>query len=390
MRGAAERGHLVVALGDFNDVPLSLPHRILTGHAPVRDVWRVLHPDSSLGSALHDAERARRQPVPTAEFNVRENGVTSDSAFNSWRWPKAQQRRPAGIVVAPDTPDPRGKRLDYIFASSGAAEGAAAARGWGWVVGDARVGMLERHPELGCSLSDHFSVEATLVLHRLQHPSAEAPSAVRRRQQQQWSREPSAGDDVSFAATRATREIPAEFLTNGVYLDSPEPSEANLPLPSTSASASAAASSSSSSSSSPASRRAGYDAQLIEASQPISHLPPSTYDDILAVVYAYMARERTQRFWRGAHFFAWVAVAVACYVGVWWSPRNYVAFILMLLSSLGLVAGTIDGLIALLFIGSEMRALKEFEWEILNAKAAASGDSGAGALADEGDADRKT
>ncbi len=40
----------------------------------------------------------------------------------------------------------------------------------------------------------------------------------------------------------------------------------------------------------------------------------------------------------------------------------------MLLSSLGLVAGVIDGLIGGLFVSGELRALKEFEWEIQNAK----------------------
>jgi sphingomyelin phosphodiesterase 2 len=54
-------------------------------------------------------------------------------------------------------------------------------------------------------------------------------------------------------------------------------------------------------------------------------------------------------------------------IGVWWSPHNYVSFILMLLSSIGLSVGVIDGLMGLLFGGSEMRALKEFEWEVKNA-----------------------
>lgn len=45
----------------------------------------------------------------------------------------------------------------------------------------------------------------------------------------------------------------------------------------------------------------------------------------------------------------------------------------MLLSTLGLSAGVIDGLIGGLFVGSELRALKEFEWEIKNARGAAGG-----------------
>lgn len=107
LRAAAERGHLVVGLGDFNMLPMSLEHRLITGLAPVRDVWRVLHPDSSLGPANHPAEKARRRPVPTAEFNIRENGASSDGPYNTWRWTKAQQKllgpgKPP-VTVPPDT-----------------------------------------------------------------------------------------------------------------------------------------------------------------------------------------------------------------------------------------------------------------------------------------------
>ncbi|KAK6864694.1 hypothetical protein PG995_001222 [Apiospora arundinis] len=408
VRGATERGHLVVALGDFNDVPLSLPHRILTSHAPVRDVWRVLHPDSSLGSAEHDAERARRRPIPTAEFNIRENGATSNTAYNSWRWPKKQKKRPGDVVIAPDTSDPKGQRLDYIFASSGTSE-SEANPGWGWVVQDARVGMLQRHPELGCSLSDHFSVEATLILHHssqqspgssplsLENTAALAQSSTNNDSNNNNNDKSlttansnsnnsdyhhllskptdSCGDAPSMAETRHT-EIPEAFLTAGIYLQTPTASESHLPL--------RHAKQKSTTTLRDHLLATSYEAQLRDAAQPVARLPPSTYDEILAVIHAYMARERSQRRWRSHHFFAWVGVTLACLVGVWFSPHNYVAFVLMLLSSLGLVAGTIDGLIALLFVGSEMRALKEFEWEILNAKAQASGAGGAGFMKKEG------
>ena len=107
LRGAAERGHLVVGLGDFNMIPLSLEHRIITAYAPVRDTWRVLHPDSSVGPADHPAEKARRRPIPTAEFNILENGAASDGPYNTWRWSKQQQKllgpgRPE-VTVPPDT-----------------------------------------------------------------------------------------------------------------------------------------------------------------------------------------------------------------------------------------------------------------------------------------------
>lgn len=115
VRGAAERGHLALALGDFNDVPLSLSYRMLTAHAPIKDAWRVLNPNSSLGSAVHELERARRRPIPSAQYNIIENGVTSNSAYNTWRWSKSEQRAlhsgKGPIVIPPDTPDPRGKRI---------------------------------------------------------------------------------------------------------------------------------------------------------------------------------------------------------------------------------------------------------------------------------------
>jgi sphingomyelin phosphodiesterase 2 len=44
---------------------------------------------------------------------------------------------------------------------------------------------------------------------------------------------------------------------------------------------------------------------------------------------------------------------------------------LTMLSTFNLAAGIVNGLIGGLFMSSEIRALKEFEWEIENAKAMA-------------------
>lgn len=371
LRGAAARGHLVLALGDFNDTPMSLMHRIITAHSTVRDVWRVLHPDSSVGSAEDESERARRRPVPTVEYNINENGATSNTIYNTWRWPKSQQRllgkgrEDDWPQIPPDTLDPRGQRIDYIFASSGLVENEEADRAW--VVHDARVGMMGRHPELGCSLSDHFSVEATLVLHR-EHPSMPSSPMDNHYHQYQGggtsaqhygqhllpTRPPGGGGGVSVAETKAT-EIPNADLENGVYLQSPSTSETHLPP------------TKNESSDAHAQLQSSYAAQLAAAAQPVAYLPPRAYDEMLEEIRAYMARERFQRRWRGIHFGTWLIVTVICYIGVWWTP-HYVAFILMVLSSLGLAAGVVDGLIALLFVGSEMRALKEFEWEIENVR----------------------
>lgn len=315
MRGAAERGHLVLGLGDFNMIPMSLAHKLVSTHAPVRDIWQLLHPDSSLAGADDPVEKARRRPIPTADINILENGATCDSVLNTWRWNKGQQKRlglnKPIIEVPRDRIDPRGRRLDYIFASTGF-DPDHPEQG-GWIVKTAKVGMLYRHPQLGCSLSDHFSVECTLVHTR--SIEEEGPE----------DRE----EDLA--------------VDRGAFLQSPVPSEFRT-----------------------------HHSQLNHNAPPC--LPIATYDEILAMIHQYQQRERQQRRWRLGHFVVSVVVSIGCFVAVWWSPRNFVAFILILVSTLGLSAGVIDGLIGGLFVGSEIRALKEFEWEISNARAAAGGE----------------
>ncbi|EQL01790.1 hypothetical protein OCS_02490 [Ophiocordyceps sinensis CO18] len=94
-------------------------------------------------------------------------------------------------------------------------------------------------------------------------------------------------------------------------------------------------------------------------------------DEILDMTRAYTARERKQSRWRALHCYASLVVWAACLVAVWFSPRNLVAFLLMLLASLTLATGLVDGLLALLFFSSEIRSLHEFEWEVRNARRAA-------------------
>jgi sphingomyelin phosphodiesterase 2 len=282
MRGAAERGHVVIGLGDFNMVPLSLAHRIIETHSPVRDVWRILHPDSSIGAARDKVEQTRGLPIPNAQFNLTVNGATCDSELNSWRWSEAHKRRLAkgeNVQIDPVVADPNAKRLDYIFFSSGRSHKAKTGeRIAEWELADVNVGMTMRHPTLHCSLSDHFSVEATLK------------------------------------------------------------------------------------------RTVSSSVELVPHTPPERYLPIAIYDEILATTLKYQVRERVQRKLRIGHFFYQLSISVGCMIGVWWSPHNYVSFILMFLSTLGLSVGVIDGLMGFLFVGSEMRALKEFEWEVRNAR----------------------
>ena len=281
MRGAAERGHLVIGLGDFNMLPSSFAHRLISGQSPVRDVWRELHPDSSVGAAISAVEKARNKPIPSAEYNLTENGATCDGAFNTWRWSKALQKRlnkGEEITINKDDPDPRAKRLDYIFVGDGGyAPDFPKPR---WSVESAQVSMTERHPTLRCSLSDHFAVEAVIT------------------------RSPEAGSlqDTSSKAADAA-------------------------------------------------------------------LSPDTYDQIIGMIDTYVLRERSQRRWRLAHFLVSIVVSIGCMVGVWWvGSRTYIGFILILVSTLNFGAGILDGLIGGLFVSSELRALKEFEWEVRNAQ----------------------
>jgi sphingomyelin phosphodiesterase 2 len=284
MRAAAERGHLVIGMGDFNMIPLSLAHRIIETHSPVRDVWRILHPESSIGAARDKVEQTRGVPVPSAQFNMTVNGATCDSELNTWRWNQAHKKRLAkgeNVQIDPAVPDPTPTRLDYIFFSSGRYHNPETTEETAeWELKEANVGMAMRHPTFHCSLSDHFSVEATLTR------SSTAPSAVK----------------------LSPLELPERYL------------------------------------------------------------PIEVYDEILATTLKYQVRERVQRKLRIGHFFYQLSIAIGCLIGVWWSPENYVSFILMLLSTLGLSVGVIDGLMGFLFIGSEIRALKEFEWEVRNTR----------------------
>ena len=285
MRGAVERGHLVLGLGDFNMLPLSLAYRVISAKGGVVDAWRVLHPDSSLGPATFAAEKESGKSIPTAKYNLEVNGAASDGVLNTWRWDKARQKAQYGngsiIDVPMDTPDPHAKRLDYVFIGNGRHRDAVSSTTDHWEVNDMHVGMTQLHPTIHCSLSDHYSIHATLA------------------------------------------RSPPPTLTK-----TPSPPSHNTP----------------------------HQDELLQ-----------TYNHILTLIHTYTARELFQRKARLAHFIVWLIISIGCFVGIWFSPRPFVSFILILLSTLGFGAGVVDGLIGGLFMGSELRALKEFEWEVGNA-----------------------
>ena len=308
MRDATERGSLVLGLGDFNMVPLSFAHVLIESRGGVRDVWRTVKPDSSIGASIDAAEKERRhrmdeKATPTVEESLEHHGHTCDSALNTWRWNEAHRKaldKGRDRTIEPDQPDPRAKRLDYIFFSGFEA---------GWTVEDVSVALTERHPSIRCSLSDHFAVR-TLVKRSSSPPESNKTVEVRGPLQNPDERSPSK-DIVELDATNlehAISKVPSKF-----------------------------------------------------------NIESSFYEQILAMIDKYALRERKQRRYRLLHFVGAAIVSIGCFIAIWWSPRNYVSFLLLILSTFGIMAGTVDGLIGGLFVGSELRALAEFEWEVRNA-----------------------
>ncbi|KAK6382825.1 phospholipase C type enzyme [Exophiala oligosperma] len=308
MRAASDRGSLVLGMGDFNMVPLSFAHVLIESRGGVKDVWRVVKPDSSVGKSHHLPEIERRKrmkedPVPDVNSSLQDHGHTCDSVLNTWRWPKeARKRLEKGHDrhIAGTDPDPNAYRLDYIF-FNGISKG--------WKVEGVKVALTERHPDLHCSLSDHFAVHAT----------------------------------IERGETKATTPTTVEVngVLRGTLSDDPNTDSADF-------------------------EDKDFNAAISKLPTH-KHIGQGFYNDILAMIREYNIRERKQRRWRCLHFIVSAIISIGCFVAIWWSPRNFVAFLLILLSSLGLMAGTVDGLIGFLFVGSELRALAEFEWEVRNA-----------------------
>ena len=308
MRAALDRGSLVLGLGDFNMVPLSFAHVLVESQGKVKDVWRVLKPGSSVGASTGAAEQERRRKMgekecPTVRESLDDHGHTCDSALNTWRWNKAHRR---------SLERGRDRKVENSQLDPRAKRLDYIFFGGlesGWKINEVRVSLTERHPMLLCSLSDHFAVEAMLVPSKRPRGLSTTIDV--------------AGPVPTLDARRAGDDI-VEMEDND------------------------------------------YKSVMSDRSTEF-RLEPQFYEDILAMIHKYTLRERKQRRYRLTHFVGSAAVSIGSFVAVWWAPTNYVSFILLLVSTFGIMAGTIDGLIGGLFVGSELRALAEFEWEIRNA-----------------------
>ncbi|PFH52272.1 hypothetical protein AMATHDRAFT_74332 [Amanita thiersii Skay4041] len=138
VRQAAELGRYVIAMGDFNSIPTTLPMAIIREHAGLVDSWVATHPVSSLNQSATSPLEA-----------IEKFGVTADSPLNSYSAGKPLDRSARQFL---------GKRLDYIFYRQPCQEHLQ--RHLEAV--ECQVAMIEKVPGCDFSYSDHFGLEATL------------------------------------------------------------------------------------------------------------------------------------------------------------------------------------------------------------------------------------
>ncbi|KAK9360893.1 Endonuclease/exonuclease/phosphatase [Lipomyces starkeyi] len=151
IRAAVERGHLAVAVGDFNSRPDSLTYALLTKRAGLQDSWTTVH-----GTSTEHILPASLSP----EKQITTLGVTCDSLLNTWR---------------ADRDISEAKRLDYCFHAPHLS-----------TVDSVDVTFVDKVPGLNVSASDHFGVSVTLRI----LPTARSKLASGREQAEEGARPP--------------------------------------------------------------------------------------------------------------------------------------------------------------------------------------------------------
>ncbi|RHZ69740.1 hypothetical protein Glove_279g14 [Diversispora epigaea] len=144
MKISASRGRNVIAAGDFNTEQDTLVYKLLTQNGQMTDAWQSQHsstPGSDSTSSITQPQGGLSGTDPNSA--ILQKGVTSNSPINTWTKRSRKQ----------STRD-LGQRIDYIFYRK-------TSRFW---CSGSRVVFVEKIPELNCSYSDHFGVEATFTL----------------------------------------------------------------------------------------------------------------------------------------------------------------------------------------------------------------------------------
>ncbi|CAG8452531.1 10014_t:CDS:2 [Acaulospora morrowiae] len=145
MRISASRGRNVIAAGDFNSEPDTLVYKLVVQHGQMTDAWQSQHPSTPGSVSTTSINQQTGLTGFDANAAIAQKGITCNSPINTWSkrtLKQATRDRDAG------------SRLDYIFYRK-------TSRFW---CSGSRVVFTEKIPELGCSYSDHFGVEATFTL----------------------------------------------------------------------------------------------------------------------------------------------------------------------------------------------------------------------------------
>ncbi|KAF9567820.1 inositol phosphophingolipids phospholipase C [Agrocybe pediades] len=147
-RQAAELGKYVIALGDFNSIPPTLPMTVILQHADLKDAWSVTHPpfDASLITSPQEA--------------IQKLGITADSPLNSYSAAKPHARGTWG------------KRLDYILYRQPQRPGQTVPI---LEAVNTKVVFTDLVSGRSFSVSDHFGLEATF---EIRSPSLDDTSQI--------------------------------------------------------------------------------------------------------------------------------------------------------------------------------------------------------------------
>jgi sphingomyelin phosphodiesterase 2 len=139
-REAAELGRYVIAAGDFNSIPTTLPMTIIRDHAALTDAWSVTHPNRTSSSS--------NLSPPLEAITV--YGITADSPLNSYS---------AGKALDAHARQCCGKRLDYILYRQPNRPDQELPI---LACTESKVVLTGHVPGYDFSFSDHFGLEATL------------------------------------------------------------------------------------------------------------------------------------------------------------------------------------------------------------------------------------
>ncbi|KAI5917472.1 DNase I-like protein [Camillea tinctor] len=346
---------LVVALGDLNSEPTSLPCRIVKHLVPeMHDTWLQF----SLQRELSSRSGERRITTQKTDSSI-QDGATYGSSYNTWMWTRGQRARyleqrdtrPDQLISPSDFDHSQSIRIDYVLANvavprdhtpqdnndSAVNPSADKLRSWNkientvgftqddglWTVKAAKVGMIDRHPVLGYSLSDHLSVEVTLVFEQ--------------RQQRNLQTLPLELSDPSCSGSSISTGDKSTFHgASGLYKT----------------------------------LRASVDvtSKLEESNGVVD--PDGLLEEILHILRDYKLMRQKRAWWRKARLGVAGIVLMGSLAGVWVIGKfGGTRFLLAIAGALAASFAVSDVCRNLLFEFSEAAALRELEWEVRNANA---------------------